>query len=287
MGRSNNTGRPMPTVRLVPGSPLSPEREDRIVAATTAYIKAAQALDAAGVTALLADDVIYESQWTLEPIAGRSAVGDYIAAKYSTISRSGGARPELCLGRVDLPEGLDYPVALVTQFGKREAFVALTLDDAGKIKRHDFLGLMPHVDLVRTEGRHDGGERRNGVPAEEASHAVPDRVTSDEAQSSRGRATIVDYWCVEVTERGTLLLIAGDAGQLMEAQVSASRSGLPVRNASLWARAGSDGRDYEWAITFREKLSPEFLNQRFDRINRRLEKSVSVTRHGAAYRIDD
>jgi hypothetical protein len=40
-------------------------------------------------------------------------------------------------------------VALVTQFGRRQAFVALTVDEDGKIERHDILGLVPSVDQVK------------------------------------------------------------------------------------------------------------------------------------------
>jgi ketosteroid isomerase-like protein len=75
-------------VQLISGSPLPGEERARLVRATEAYIAAAGALDAAGIVAMLAEDVIYESQWTLEPIKGRQAVGDYITAKYETMRRS-------------------------------------------------------------------------------------------------------------------------------------------------------------------------------------------------------
>ena len=138
-------------VRVIPGPPLPAEEHARLVKATKAYIAAAGALDATGVAAMLAEDVTYESQWTLEPIKGRQAVGDYITKKYETVRRSAGARPEFQLGRIDLPEGVDYPVALVTQFGRAESFVALAVDVEGRIVRHDFLGLVPHASEVRID----------------------------------------------------------------------------------------------------------------------------------------
>lgn len=116
--------------RLTPPILLPPEEAVRIRQTTTAYVEVARALDAPAVTALLADDVVYESQWVLEPIVGRKAVGDYIAGKYLAICRPDAAKLEICLGTIDLPQGLDYPVALVTQFGKRVCFVALTVDDS-------------------------------------------------------------------------------------------------------------------------------------------------------------
>ena len=139
-------------VRLMQGPPLPAEDRLRLVKVTQAYIAAASALDAAGIVAMLAEDVTYESQWTLLPIKGRQAVGDYITAKYQTMRRSEAARPEFQLGRVDLPQGADYPVALVTQFGKKEAFVALSVDTEGRIIRHDILGLVPPANEVRVEG---------------------------------------------------------------------------------------------------------------------------------------
>ena len=139
-------------VRLIQGPPLPAEERERLVKATEAYIAAASVLDAAGIVAMLAEEVTYESQWTLEPIKGRQAVGDYITAKYQTVRRSEAARPEFQLGRVDLPQGAAYPVALVTQFGKAEAFVALSVDAEGRIARHDILGLAPPASEVRIEG---------------------------------------------------------------------------------------------------------------------------------------
>jgi hypothetical protein len=139
-------------VRLVQGPPLLPPDRERLMKVTRSYIAAAGALDAAGIVAMLAEEAVYESQWTLAPIVGRQAVGDYIAAKYATMRRSEGARPEFRLGRVDLPKGADYPVALVTQFGKAEAFVALSVNADGKIVRHDILGLVPPASSVRVDG---------------------------------------------------------------------------------------------------------------------------------------
>ena len=136
-------------VRLMQGPSLPAEDRARLAKATEAYIAAAGALDAAGIVAMLAEEVTYESQWTSEPIKGRRAVGDYITAKYATVRRSGAARPEFQLGRIDLPQGADYPVVLVTQFGKAEAFVALSVDTQGRIVRHDILGLMPPASEVR------------------------------------------------------------------------------------------------------------------------------------------
>ncbi len=138
-------------VHVVPGGPLSEEDRTRIVKTTEAYIEAASRLDAPGVIKLLASDVVYESQWTLEPIEGRKSVGDYITAKYHTVRRSEAARPEFQLGRIDLPEGAEYPVALVTQFGKAEAFVALSVDPEGQITRHDILGLAPRASEVKIQ----------------------------------------------------------------------------------------------------------------------------------------
>jgi hypothetical protein len=140
-------------VRLMQGPPLSAERRAHLVTATEAYIAAAGALDALSIVAMLAEDVIYESQWTLAPLNGRRAVGDYITAKYETMRRSEGAHPKFQLGRIDLPEGADYPVALVTQFGKAEAFVALSVNTEGRIVRHDILGLVPPASEVRIEER--------------------------------------------------------------------------------------------------------------------------------------
>lgn len=139
----------MPTLHIVPGSTLPAEARSRIVKVTEAYVAAANALDAVAVVAMLADDVVYDSQWTRAPIQGRQVVGDYIAAKYLTMRRSEAARPEFRLGRIDLQQGADYPVALVTQFGKAEAFVALSVDASGRIVSHDILGLTPPASRVR------------------------------------------------------------------------------------------------------------------------------------------
>lgn len=142
----------MPSLHIVPGPELPAEDRARIAQTTKDYIVAANALDAVAIVVLLADDVVYESQWTLAPIVGRQAVGDYITKKYDTIRSSKAARPEFQLGRIDLPQGSDYPVALVTQFGKAEAYVALSVDAIGRIVRHDILGLVPPASRVRTGG---------------------------------------------------------------------------------------------------------------------------------------
>lgn len=140
----------MPTLHITPGLTLPAEASSRIVKMTEAYVIAANALDVVAVITMLADDVVYESQWTRAPIQGRQAVGNYMAAKYLTMRRSEAARPEFRLGQIDLPQGADYPVALVTQFGKSDAFVALSVDDSGLITRHDILGLAPPASQVRT-----------------------------------------------------------------------------------------------------------------------------------------
>jgi hypothetical protein len=107
------------------------------------------ALDASAVIALLAEDVIYESQWVPTPLRGKKAVSDYIAAKFDTVRRSREAALSFGVGFVDLPAGQDYPVALLTQFGKRECFIALTLDESGLVSRLDFLGILPPASQVR------------------------------------------------------------------------------------------------------------------------------------------
>ncbi len=138
----------MPTLHIVAGQELPAEDRACIVQTTESYIAAANALDAARIIAMLAEEVTYESQWTLAPIEGRQAVADYITKKYDTMRRSEAARPEFRLGRIDLPLGVNYPVALVTQFGKAEAFIALAVDAAGRIVRHDILGLAPPASQV-------------------------------------------------------------------------------------------------------------------------------------------
>jgi hypothetical protein len=58
-------------VRVIPGPALPAEERARLVKATEAYIAAARFLDAAGIVAMLAEEVTYESQWTLKPIKPR------------------------------------------------------------------------------------------------------------------------------------------------------------------------------------------------------------------------
>jgi hypothetical protein len=136
-------------VLLATGHALLAADRERITKATEAYCTAANALDADSIIAMLAENVSYESQWVFESLTGQVAVGDHIKGKYQTIRQSETARPLFQLGLVDLPFERDYPVALVTQFGKTEAFIALTIDAGGQILRHEILGEAPHVSSVR------------------------------------------------------------------------------------------------------------------------------------------
>ena len=139
----------MAVVHLNPGPTLPVEHRKRHLALTHVFIDAANDLDSAHIVRMLAEDVTYESQWTQRPIRGRAAVGEFIACKYATMRGAEGAKPSFELGYVDLPTGRDYPVALVTQPGMRQAFIALTASDTGQILRHDILELVPSVESVR------------------------------------------------------------------------------------------------------------------------------------------
>ena len=133
----------MQHVSLAPGRPLKSEAAAEIEAVTIAYGNAFTDFDAAKAIALMAADVVYESQSVLNPLIGLEDVSAFLEARWAFFERNLSDELNIALGKVDIPEGRDHPCLILMRVDVPEGLVVLKLNDGGKIKRVDMLHVLP------------------------------------------------------------------------------------------------------------------------------------------------
>lgn len=106
--------------------------------AAIAFARAWNRLDAAEFLSLLAPDAKYASQWVLEELQGKDAIGDYLRTKLKTVNAHAVNNPQSKV-RVEIgitqAGDVDRPCAYMKQ-GVNEAVVIFTIN-GGKISRYD------------------------------------------------------------------------------------------------------------------------------------------------------
>ena len=131
------------SVELATCGSLPSDKRCQISKTTNRYGKAFARFDVDEIADLLSDDVVLESQMVLKPREGKANVLAHLKKRFAYLKENLAGVLQIIPGEVSLPMGANYPCLILQRGDIRDALLSLTLDEKGKVKRIDFLIVLP------------------------------------------------------------------------------------------------------------------------------------------------